>query len=106
MLCSVPDDTMFKVQVKGLSNENGFYIDKSFFDDPVQENLFLVVVLVPKEDAPPFRFFILSHLDAKNEFAKMPTLKRDGREYPNGAGLNWGSIKSYENKWGKFPPVK
>ena len=90
MLCSVPNGLPFKIQVKGISNENGFYIDKSFFDEPEQKYLFLVVVLVPREDASPFRFFVLSHRDAMNEFAKMPTHKRDGRKYENGAGLNWG----------------
>jgi hypothetical protein len=24
---------------------------------------------------------------------------------PYESGLNWGSIKDYENEWGKFPPL-
>jgi hypothetical protein len=96
MLCSVPDGFPFKIQVKGISNPNAFYIDKSFFEGDAQDDLFLVVVLVPQEDASPIRFFVLSHGEAKNEFAKMPTHKRDGRPYINGSGLNWGSVKSYE----------
>jgi hypothetical protein len=47
MLCAVPDGRTFKVQVKGLSNRNGFYIDKSFFDGATQDDLYLVVVYVP-----------------------------------------------------------
>jgi hypothetical protein len=105
LLCSVPDGSPFKTQVKGISNPNGFYIDKSFFEGAVQEDLFLVVVLVPKDDASPFRFFVLSHEEAKKEFGRMPTHKRDGRPYEHGSGLNWGPVSSYENTWGKFPPV-
>jgi hypothetical protein len=106
MLCSVPDGQPFKIQVKGISTANAFYIDKSFFEGDIQQDLFLVVVLVPPLDKDsPFRFFILNHADAKNEFSKMPQQKRDGRPYLNGAGLNWGSVKPHENAWGQFPPI-
>jgi hypothetical protein len=105
MMCAVPDGPQFKVQVKGISGSNGFYIDRSFFDGE-DGKLFLVVVLVPRLDQDtPFRFFVLSHTDARREFAKMPTHKRDGRLYDKGAGLNWGSAKPYEAAWGKFPAI-
>jgi hypothetical protein len=106
LLCSVPDGSPFKTQVKGISNPNGFYIDKSFFKGVVQEDLFLVVVLVPKTDSSPFRFFVLSHAEAKKEFERRPTHKQDGRPYEKGSGLKWGSVKPYENSWGKFPALK
>jgi hypothetical protein len=51
MLCSVPNGPLFKIQVKGISGEWGFYIDKSFFEGETQQNLFLVVVLVPPRSA-------------------------------------------------------
>jgi hypothetical protein len=106
MFCSVPDGRPFKVQVKGISNPNGFYIDKFFFEGEAQQDLFLVVVLVPTDVDSSMRYFVLSHADAKSEFSKMPTHKQDGRPYENGAGLNWGSVKSYENKWGTLPVVR
>jgi hypothetical protein len=53
MLCAVPDGKPFKVQVKGISNANGFYIDKSFFEGNVQTDLYLVVVLVPPPRTSP-----------------------------------------------------
>lgn len=102
MLCSVPDGEAFKVQVKGISTRNAFYIDKSFFDAD-QPDLFLVVVLVPYSEEEPFQFFVLSHAKAKEEFSKMPTHKRDGRLYERGSGLNWGSVKEYEGKWATLP---
>jgi hypothetical protein len=105
MLCSVPDGTAFKIQVKSISNASAFYIDKTFFEGTSQADLFLAVVLVPYDVAAPMRFFVLSHSDAQREFRKMPTHKKDGRPYTDGAGLNWGSITKYENAWGVFPQI-
>lgn len=107
MLCAVPDGRTFKVQVKGLSNRNGFYIDKSFFDGTTQRDLYLAVVYVPPVGADgPMEFHILSHAQAQREFAKMPTHKKDGRPYPNGSGLNWGSVLPYKDAWGAFPSLE
>jgi hypothetical protein len=105
MLYSVPDGKPFKVQVKGISGQYGFRIRKSFFEGDAQQDLFLVVVLVPTDVDSSMRFFVLSHADAKSEFAKMPTHKKDGRAYDKDEGLNWGSVKPYENKWSKFPTI-
>ncbi|MGO8736963.1 MAG: hypothetical protein ACLQVM_29705 [Terriglobia bacterium] len=110
MLCSVPDGQPFKIQVKGISNATGLWIDNKFFEGGIQADLFLVVVLVPplSKDAP-FRFFILKHADAKDEFSKMPQKKRDGTPFGplrlKGPGLNWGLVKPYENAWGMFPLI-
>ena len=104
MLCAVPDGVTFKVQVKGLSNRNGFYIDKSFFEGPPQEDLYLVVVHVPPlgKDGP-MEFYVMTHAQAQAEFSKMPTHKRDGRPYERGSGLNWGRVKNYKDAWKSFP---
>jgi hypothetical protein len=107
MLCSVPDGQSFKVQVKGISTANAIYIDKSFFDGSIQPDLFLVVVLVPPlGNDSLLRFFVLSHSDAKNQFSKQRTFKGDGGPYKIDGGLNFGSIKPYENAWNKFPLVQ
>ncbi|MGA2228719.1 MAG: hypothetical protein ABSH41_30155 [Syntrophobacteraceae bacterium] len=105
MLCAVPGGKPFKVQVKGISTPNGFYIDSSFFE-VIQPDLFLVVVIVPPDEDLAMRFFVLSHFDAVEQFKQMPTHKRDGRPYLTGSGLNWGSVKGYENRWDKFPLLK
>jgi hypothetical protein len=103
MLCAVPDGEAFKVQVKGISTPNAFYIDKAFFEGE-QPDLFLVIVLVPYSHDEPPHFFVLSHAQAKEEFAKMPPRKRDGSPIKaSGPGLNWGSIKEYKGKWTTFP---
>lgn len=95
MLCCAPNGKAFKVQVKGISDKYGFYIDKSFFDGD-DEDLFLVVVLVPYGEDEPFQFFVLSHAEAKKEFSKMPRIHQDGTPLKeSGPGLNWGSVKGY-----------
>jgi hypothetical protein len=102
LLCCVPDGDTFKVQVKGISNRAGFWVQQSFFDATAQNDLFLVIVLVPKEDDLPLRFFIMSHVDAKAESEKLPKFKRDGRRYEV-SGLAWGSVTPHEGRWDKFP---
>lgn len=107
MLCAVPNGRTFKIQVKGLSNRNGFYIDKSFFDGSTQDDLYLVVVYVPPLGSPgPMEFHVLSHAQAQHRFSKMPTHTKDGRPYLNGSGLNWGSIRPYKDSWDTFPSLK
>jgi hypothetical protein len=101
LLASVPDGRPFKVQVKGISKPWGFFLQESFFRAKLQRNLYLVVVVVARHPlqakSTAFRFFVLSHGDAKREGENM--------RVPYESGLNWGSIKNYENKWGKLPPL-
>lgn len=103
LLCAVPDGEQFKIQVKGISNRAAFYAQKDFFDTKTRIDLFLVVVLVPKEKNSELQFFILTHKEAQSEFNKMPKLKKDGRPYTSGFGLNWGSVKNYKGKWDSLP---
>ena len=107
MFCAVPDGRTLKVQVKGLSNRNGFYIGKEFFDGAAQHDLYLVVVYVPPLGAPgSMEFHVLSHEQAQHEFSKMPTNKKDGRTYPDGSGLNWGCVAPYKDAWATFPSLQ
>ena len=48
MMGAVPDGKTFKIQVKGISNEAGFFVGEKFFEGDSQSDLFLVVVYVPK----------------------------------------------------------
>jgi len=98
LFCSLPHSSPLKIEIKGISGANGFNIKKEFFELTEDSQRFLIVVLVPQNDAP-FRFFILSHKEARSEFSKMPEKRKDGRKYENGNGLNWGSVSSYENAW-------
>jgi len=107
LICTVPDGKPFKVQVKGLSDEWDFYVQKGFFEAADQSDLFMIVVLVPSVEprgnaSLPFRFFILSHAETKAEFSKYPTVKRDGTKYME-AGLAWTTVKSYEDHWNVLP---
>jgi hypothetical protein len=94
----------FKIQVKGITHRNAFFVQKRFFEMPTQENLYLVVVLVPGKDPEAhFRFFVLTHAEAKECFERMPKIKRDGTPLKEGFdGLTWGAIKPHEGRWDKF----
>jgi len=118
LLCDVPDGESFKVQVKGISNPAGFWVQRTFFKADPQENLFLVVVLVPKSEGHSksegncgFRFFVLSHKEAISESLKvtealnsLPGTDGQGRHIEeHSRGLNWGSITPYEGHWETLP---
>ena len=107
LLCAVPDGKPFKVQVKGISNQAAFWVQQTFFTAPLQDDLFLIVVWVPKpEDDSASRCFVLSHKDAIKESSRMPRATRDGRRIAkHDNGLNWGSITPYEGEWGKVPSL-
>lgn len=69
LLCSIPDsEKQFKVQVKGITNQAGFRIQKNFFEGSTQRDLVFVIVLVSKDQ--PFRFFILTHEEVRAAWSK------------------------------------
>ena len=106
LICSVHEGKAFKVQAKGSSGKTGVFIQKAFFDEPAQENLFLIVVLVPPLPEPfgP-KFFVLTHAQAI-ERSKNDMTKRGTPYSPSSAdGLPWRDIEPYEGKWEALPPV-
>src|SRR5208283_3449796 len=107
LICSVPNGQSFKVQVKGTSSKNFVLIQEAFFNAPLQQDLFLIVVLVPPANAiSASQFFVLSHADAIREWNSLPDTKKDGTPYASGGsygGLYWRNIKPYEGKWEKLP---
>jgi hypothetical protein len=69
LLCSVPGGNQFKVQVKGIAYANALFIQKYFFEDATQPDLFFIIVLV--SEAPPFfRFFVMTHGEVKDAWAE------------------------------------
>jgi hypothetical protein len=108
LLCTAPDGTPFKVQVKGISNQAGFWVQQTFFTAPRQDDFFLIVVWVPKPaDDSASSFFVLSHEDAIKQSSEMPRSRRDGRPIEkHDNGLNFGSITPYENERGKLPRLR
>ncbi len=104
LLAATKDGPAFKVQVKGISWENALWIQKSFFDMPTQQDLFLFIVVVPPDIAKPFQFFIMTHEESKKAYASQRTVKRDGSPYKEGhEGLTWGVVKMHKDRWDKLP---
>src|SRR5258706_15944318 len=70
-ICGVPDGTPFKIQVKGITWESGFRVQKAFFDQARQDDLFLIVVRVPPPgEEKRFRYFVLSHHEASETYSE------------------------------------
>ncbi len=105
LLAATKDGPAFKVQVKGISGEYALRIQKSFFDMPTQQDLFLFIVVVPDQDKEErFQFFIMTHEESKKAYASMGTVKRDGSPYKEGnEGLTWGVVKAHKDRWDKLP---
>ena len=98
LLCSVPDGESFKVQVKGMSNHAGPWIQKHFFEDQEDPQLFFIIVNVPFDDKERFEFFIMTHGDIKSVWRKK-------KHYAGFEGFTYREIKNYEDKWKNLPPI-
>jgi len=105
LLAAPHDGPAFKVQVKGISDKWALRIQKSFFEMPTQHELFLFIVVVPREnEEAPFQFFIMTHEEAKKAHASLRTVKKDGTPYKEGnEGLTWGVFKEHKDCWDKLP---
>jgi hypothetical protein len=105
LLAAPRDGPAFKVQVKGISGKYALRIQRSFFDMPTQNDLFLFIVVVPREgEESPFQFFIMTHREAKEAYASLRTIKKDGSPYKEGnEGLTWGAVKKHKYRWDKLP---
>jgi hypothetical protein len=107
LLCVSPSGKPFKVQVKGLSQDGDFFVQKAFFEDSGGDAPYLVVVRVSKIDEDSesrFRFFIISHQQTRDEFESYPKTKKDGTAYKHSdGGLAWNFVKSHEDKWSVLP---
>ena len=69
----------------------------------LQEDLFLIVALVPR-DLTPYRFFILTHDEVRQERLAQPRAKRSGEPYVSGhEGLRWNCVQENESRWDKLP---
>lgn len=106
LLAGTKEGPAFKVQVKGIGKkENGVWIQKSFFDMPTQQNLFLFIVVVPDQDKKEsFQFFIMTHKESQKAYASIRTVKRDGTPYkPGHDGLYQRDYENHKDRWDKLP---
>jgi hypothetical protein len=100
LLAVSPQNKHFRIEVKGQSTKN-FWLIKRFEPD---EELFYILVYIPKNDVPP-RFFILtsSELMQKREGYKNHIDSKSGRYKDALGGVNWSTPLIYENRWDKLP---
>ena len=94
IICTAPSGSPFKVEAKGTTNPEFIRTKKIVLEMELQQDLFLIVALVPGGEAP-FRFFVLTHEDVRQERAAQPLTKKSGELYvPGLAGLNGPQSKS------------
>jgi hypothetical protein len=103
LLCSVPNGELFKVQVKGMSDRSGNFIQPHFFDDKEDPGLLFITVNVPSGDKEPFEFFIMTHGDIKSVLEGLNEKKK--KTVREGWGFTYKEIKNYKDKWEKLPSV-
>ncbi len=95
-----PSGIHFEIDVKGLSSRNFWLIQER----APRSNLYFVLVYLPPAPASP-SFFVLSSTEVMDAIAD---LKRQtiaaGKNWPaSGAGINWGTGLTYENRWTILP---
>jgi hypothetical protein len=104
LLAAAADGSKFRVEVKSTSTANFILIRKSVLEEKERPDLFFVIVLVPRKDAEPCRFFVMSHADVRAAWKQTNKITKTGKTYkPGFEGLNWGTVTPYEQCWEKLP---
>lgn len=104
IVCASPKGTPFKVQVKSASGPNWVRVRREHLIPPVDNDLFFIIVLIPKDVTEPFRFHILRHGEICKNFSSQSPLRRDGKPLaPGGEGLAWAFVNAGANHWEKLP---
>jgi hypothetical protein len=103
ILCAAPSGRPFRVEAKGTTKPDFIRTKKRILEMDLQEDLFLIVCLVPPDEAP-FRFFLLTHEEVRKERAAQPLTKKSGDPFvPGHDGLKWASIQKHESRWDNLP---
>jgi hypothetical protein len=105
LLCVSPETrTAFKVQVKSTAKPQFIFIRKSFLESPPEDDLFLIVALLPGSDWD-YEFFILTHAEAAEIWENDPKVRRSGKAYDSAdEGIKWKELPLHVDRWDKLPP--
>jgi len=103
IICAAPTGRPFRVEAKGTTNPSFIRTGNKILEMDLDEDLFLIVVIVPPNESP-FRFFVLTHEEIRQERLSQPQTKRSGAAYvPGHDGLRWATIQKHESRWDKLP---
>jgi hypothetical protein len=104
LFCASPSGKTFKVEVKGASTRAFVPIGKSWLEAEPDTELFLIVALAPTSEREPFRFFVLSHPEARSLWEAAPRTKLSSEPLaPGWEGFNWAAVVSFEGRWNILP---
>jgi hypothetical protein len=102
LLVSTPgDNVQFRIDVKGQSTHNFWLVQKR----EVQDDLYFVLVYLPKKVNDPPRFFVLSCVQMMKERAdyQKHIEEIDGKYRDDMGGMNWSTAFEYEDRWDALP---
>jgi len=103
LLVVSPSGKHFMVDVKGLSSPNWWIIGEHGLE--LHEDLYFILVYIPKDPEQSPRFFAMTSYDVKTEIEKhLDELRAREREITNlEYGFYWKVAFKYENRWDKLP---
>jgi hypothetical protein len=102
LLVTQPDGKAhFRVDVKGQSTRN-FWLVRG---QQVEDDLYYVLVYIPRNLADPPQFYILSSAEMMHESARdRRAIESRGTRYrENLAGMNWSAALKYKDMWDTLP---
>ena len=97
-----PSGIPFMVDVKGLRSPNWWLIGRK--PEPSEE-LFYILVYVPRNTEENPRFFIMTSSEVLEEIERhLEEIRARGREETElEYGFSWKTAFKYEDQWGKLP---
>lgn len=100
LLVVSPQGSQFKIDVKGLSSKNAWFVRER---EP-SDDLFYVFVLVA-QDVPTPEFFIMTSTQVMKAIHEVrQAVESAGRQWTRSmAGFKWGVVAGYKDKWDILP---
>ena len=104
LICVAPSGRPFKVEAKSTAAPTFIRTGRKIFELPLQNNLFLIVALLPYNRDPGFSFFIFTHDELRHIWQETSRKKRSGEAYVEGhEGLTWRAVEAQKDRWDKLP---
>jgi hypothetical protein len=101
VICVAPGGCPFKVEAKSKATSTFIRTGRKIVELPLQEDLFLIVALLPYNRDPGFRFFIFTYDELRHIWQETPRKKRSGEAYVEGhEGLTWRAAVSAKRSIG------
>ncbi len=101
LLATSPGGKTFMVDVKGQATRNFWLVQRR----QKCEDLYFILVYLPKDLAQPPQYFLLSctEMMAEREAYRLHIESTSGKYREEMGGMNWGEAGKYADRWGILP---